>query len=75
MSDDLDADMQSSIRNMHAAKIVYEAACQNYLAACMARNWKLADDLREQVNVASDAALDAVAVVYRRLEIAEQIGR
>lgn len=74
MSANLDADMQAGIRNMHAAKMSYDAACQNYHAACLARNWPLADGLRVQVSVAAEAAMDAVAVVYRRLELAEQYG-
>lgn len=74
MSANLDADMQAGIRNMQAAKMSYDAACQNYHAACLARNWPLADDLRVQVSVAAEAAMDAVAVVYRRLELAEQYG-
>lgn len=71
MNDDFE-DIQAFVRNMHAARISYEAACQSYLAACVARNWPLADSLRDHVSVAAEAAMDAVALVYRRMEIAEQ---
>lgn len=57
---------------MSVTKAQFEAACANYHAACIGRDWCLADKLRLEAVSALEVSLDAVAMAYRSIEEAER---
>lgn len=71
----LDQDMAERTRLANSAQLMVSAAMQKYLAACVARNWKLAESAREEVLAAVEVQLDTVAMLHKRMEAAEHNGQ
>ena len=75
MATQFDCDMQVLLRAMEAAHIKSGALMQAFQAACVNRNWVEADRLSFEAIEAVQTHLDAMAMTYRRLEVAETKGR
>ncbi len=71
----LEMDMQSIMRGMEAADLRFRAYLISFKEACISRDWGAVDKIGLDALSAMEVYLDATAMAYKRLEIAENLGR
>lgn len=71
----LEMDMQAIMMGMEAADLHFRAYLNSFKEACIRRDWANVDKLGLDAVSAMEVYLDATAMAYKRLELAEATGR